>query len=234
MTEKKKNEREPKKKRALGRGLDALMTPPVSDTFPVSEPHKEHHADGLRVVSIPTRDIHPNPNQPRKFFDEDSLEGLAQSIKTQGVLQPLLVKKITSGYELIAGERRLRAAKIAKLSEIPCIVREIDGRGGLAASLVENLQREDLNPIELARGVREMQEKLNLTQQEVAIELGMSRPNIANTLRLLDLTASVQAMVEHGELTAGSARSLVILPAELQIHTAERIAIDGLSKSNGR
>lgn len=203
----------PGKKKALGRGLDALLG---------GSPHTQPQAAGeakYRIISI--SEISPNPDQARKQFPGESLDNLAQSIKTHGLIQPLVVRATSRGYELIAGERRLRAAKIAGLKELPCVISDKEESGRLAAALIENLQREDLNPIDSAEGIRAMRHKLNLTQQEAADALGMSRPAVANLLRLLELSEGVRELVKSGLLLSGSARALLSLKQE-QIENAAK------------
>jgi len=200
-------------KRALGQGLSALL----------------EGSDERSIMHISIDKISPSPDQPRTLFPEESLHGLAASIKTQGLLQPLIVQRTLTGYELVAGERRLRAAKMAGFTSVPCIVSERDERGRIAASLIENLQREDLNPIELAIGIHTMQVRLKITQAEIAEELGMSRSNVANTLRLLDLPDKVRELVLNETLPAGAARALLSLPDGLIAQTALQVVNDGFS-----
>jgi ParB family chromosome partitioning protein len=244
MTDKDKDGRirkDSRKKRALGRGLDALLSPRSEDTADrefagARRDERVARAIGAgallvadSVAMIAVDDIKPNPSQARKTFDPDNLESLALSIKTQGLLQPLLVERTESGYQLVVGERRLRASKLAGLTKVPCIVRSYQERTRHAASLVENLQREDLNAIELAQGIRAMQANLGLTQREIAIELAMSRPNIANTLRLLDLPESVKALIADGALPPGTARALLTLPAESVEPVARQVVAENLT-----
>ncbi len=210
------------KKKALGRGLDALLG---------IQEKSAHDFDKTSAAFrlVLTDSIRPNPGQPRATFDAEAIESLAHSIKAQGLLQPLIVRKTDSGYELIAGERRLRAAKIAGLQKVPCIISDKEESGRLAASLIENLQREDLNPIEAAEGIRAMREKLRITQQEAADALGMSRPAVANLLRLLDLPDAALNLVRIGALSAGAARALLALPPEKIANAAIYCAENGLS-----
>ena len=192
----------PKHTSALGRGLDALL------------PDFGGDGDGIRDIDIGLVD--PNPDQPRRTFDEESIESLAASIREQGVLQPVLVTPDGGRYRLVAGERRWRAARRAGLASIPCIVREMSLREQLEAALVENLQREDLNPIETARGLRALMDGFGCTQEEAAKRVSMSRPAVANALRLLTLPEPVQDLIREGSLSAGHARVLAGLtdPAE--------------------
>ncbi len=183
-----------------------------------------------KILMVPVGKVYPNPNQPRKSFNEESLKELADSILEHGIIQPLVVKKDRSGYMIIAGERRYRAAKIANLAEIPVIVRDMDDKKIRETSLIENLQREDLNAIEQAEAIRELMDSYSLTQEEIAARLGKARPSIANTLRLLSLTDIVQQMVRENILSAGHARALVSItnPAD-QTDMAKKAVIEGWS-----
>ena len=174
--------------------------------------------------------IEPNSEQPRKNFDEESLQELADSIKQYGILQPLIVQKKGSHYEIIAGERRWRAAKLAGLAEVPAVIIEADDRKVMELGLIENLQREDLNPAEEARGYQVLMEEYGLTQEQVADRMGKSRPAITNTLRLLALPEDLLKLVEEEQLSAGHARALLGAPtAELQRQAAKKVIADGLS-----
>ncbi|NLC53384.1 MAG: ParB/RepB/Spo0J family partition protein [Firmicutes bacterium] len=205
------------KTRALGKGLGALI------------PQLEEE-DFQNTQEIPLERIEPNPYQPRRHFDPESLQELAASIKEHGVLQPLLVRQKDSGYQLIAGERRLRAAKQAGLRAVPVVVKELDDRTIMEIALVENLQREDLSPIEEAEAYRRLMTEFNLTQEEVAKAVGKSRPTIANTLRLLNLPGPIQKMVVSGQLTMGHARALLSLEQpEQQLYISEKIIKEKLS-----
>lgn len=202
-------------KKGLGRGLDILL--PESDA-PV----------GSTEISL--SDIDPNPDQPRRVFDKEALETLAESIRQSGLLQPLLVVPEGSRYRIVAGERRFRAARMAGLDTVPCVVREMSEQERREAALIENLQREDLNPIEEAAGIRDLMESCGYTQELAAKRVGRSRPAVANLLRLLALPANIQDMVKDGRLSAGHARVLAGLENEqLQQALAERILRDGLS-----
>ncbi len=191
----------PKKIHGLGRGLDALL--PESDT-----------AQGAgQEISI--GDIDPNPDQPRRTFTEESIAQLAQSIRDQGVLQPILVTPTEDGrYQLVAGERRWRAARVAGLETVPCLVRDLDEVQQREIALIENLQREDLNPLEAAQGVQNLMRQCGYTQETVARRLGKSRPAVANLLRLLNLPDEVQEMVRQGVLSAGHARVIAGVEGE--------------------
>ena len=185
-----------KKSHGLGRGLDALL--PEAD---------ESLSGGVQEIAI--GDIDPNPDQPRRVFQEESIAQLAQSIREQGVLQPILVTPEDGGrYRIVAGERRWRASRAAGLDAVPCLVRDLDVIQQMEIALVENLQREDLNPIEAARGIRSLMQQCGYTQEAVANRLSKSRPAVANLLRLLTLPEEVMALVERGALSAGHARVL--------------------------
>ena len=205
------------KRGGLGRGLGALIP---------GAP--EEGASGL--LEVPISAVAPNPKQPRSQFDEQALDGLVSSIKEVGVLQPIVVRKTGDTYELIAGERRLRAARKLGLASIPAVIRESDDVTALQEALIENIHRADLGPIELAEAYRELLEELGATQEVLAERLGMSRSAIANTIRLLQLPAEVQAMVAEGSLQAGHARALLAIgDQEAQISLGLRISAEDLS-----
>ncbi|NLD58685.1 MAG: ParB/RepB/Spo0J family partition protein [Clostridiales bacterium] len=195
----------------LGRGLGALLGEAAE--APESPARDE-------VKNLKLTDIDPNRGQPRERFDEGALRELAESIKSVGVLQPILVRQTGDRYEIIAGERRYRASRLAGLNEIPAIVRDWDDQRRLEAALVENLQRDDLNPVEEATGVRKLMEAAGLTQERVAERLGKSRPAVANLLRLLTLPEDVQKMLVDGRLSAGHARALVTVDPSRQMQLA--------------
>ena len=211
----------PKKKPALGRGLGSLMGEAQSETGFVEQ--KEE-------TKVPIDKINPNPNQPRTHFNETLLNELADSIRENGVLQPLLVRKKGKGYEIIAGERRYQASKIAGLEELPVIVKEVDDQKMLELALIENLQRSDLNPIEEAKGYRQLIKASGMTQEAVSKAVSKSRSSITNSLRLLDLPAPVQQYLFDGRLTAGHARAILAVPYEEQrIKLADKVVAEGLS-----
>ena len=204
------------KKMGLGRGLDALL-PETNDT------------DNL-VSMIAVTEIDRNPDQPRRDFDETALQALADSIRAAGVLQPLLVVEENGRYRIVAGERRFRAARIAGLDTVPCIVRDLSAQEQMEAALIENLQREDLNPIEEAAAVKQFMEACHYTQEQAAKRLGKSRPALANLLRLLSLPQVVQDDVVAGRLSAGHARVLAGIEEERrQIALAQLVILEGLS-----
>ncbi len=186
-----------KKMSGLGKGLGALMLENSTDEM-------------LTENELPINEIIPNRDQPRKTFDEAALEELAQSIKQHGVLQPLLVRPIPSGgYQLVAGERRWRACRIAGLNKVPVVIKELTDTETMEIAIIENLQREDLNPIEEAEGLQALIDKCGYTQEEVAVSVGKSRPAIANSLRLLRLPQEVRDMTKNGDISAGHARALL-------------------------
>ena len=206
------------KKAALGKGLNALFTETAAESG--SEPE----------ASLPIASIVTNPDQPRKSFDETQLSELSDSIKQNGVLQPILVRKKGEKYEIVAGERRYQASKLAGLKEIPAIVREIDDAEVFQLALIENLQRSDLTPIEEARGYRQLLDTKGLTQEGLAKILSKSRSAIANTLRLMDLPQEVQDMMEEGQITAGHARAILAVPSEEgRIKLAQKVVAENLT-----
>ncbi len=186
------------KKRGLGRGLEALFNENGT------EENFELNSDKLALSKI---DI--NPEQPRKTFDETALNELAESIKEKGVLQPLLVRPVKNRYQLVAGERRFRAAHIAKLKEVPVIIKDLSDKDSMEIALIENLQREDLNAVEEAQGIKLLMDKYSLTQEEVAGKLSKSRPAVANSIRLLNLSDKILSQLKDGLLSAGHARALL-------------------------
>ncbi len=224
-------------KPALGRGLGALLgesplvkppgTAPASTTVPESEPATENRE---RVQRVPLGRIRPCPFQPRKVFSPETLRELADSIKEQGIVQPLIVREREGRLELIAGERRWRAAQLLGLAEVPVILREADDRAVLELALIENLQRENLNPIEEAQGYAQLVEQFQLTQEEVAVKVGKSRAVVANSLRLLKLAPEIQGYLRDGRISVGHAKVILGLTGERpQKHAADRILRDGLN-----
>ena len=208
-----------KKLGGLGRGLDSLFADNSVDELNPS------------VNKIRIMEIEPNRDQPRKDFDEKSLSELAESIEQHGVLQPLVVRPLTSGgYQLVAGERRWRAARIAGLTEVPVVIKELTDEEVIEIAMIENLQREDLNPLEEALGYRYMMDELNITQEQAAEKVGKSRPAVANAIRLLRLPDEVQEMVKNNLISPGHARALLGFEnQELIIQTAKRIVKEDLS-----
>lgn len=212
-------------KKGLGRGLSSLFGD--YDEYDIEEktPNKpeleknNYNIDDIKnsVVELDVGLIDRNENQPRKTFDEKALKDLSQSIKQHGIIQPLLVQKIANRYQIIAGERRFRAARLAGLKTVPVIIKEYTEEQVSEVAIIENLQREDLNPIESARAIQELMDKYNLTQEDVSEKIGKSRPAIANTLRLLTLPKIIINYIEQGKLTAGHARTLLSIENEKQM-----------------
>lgn len=208
----------PKKPSGLGRGLGALLGDDVMKT------------ESSGSLSLPISQVETCSSQPRKRFDDESLQELADSISQHGIIQPLTVRKLSSGYyQIIAGERRWRAARLAGLQEVPVIVIEADDRKAAELAMIENLQREDLNPMEEAAGFQSLIESYHMTQEEAAQRVGKSRSAVTNAMRLLGLTPSVRKLVEEGKLSAGHARALVPLSPSLQESAANAIVSGGLS-----
>lgn len=209
------------KKKALGRGLGSLIQEAQSETG-----GSVATADSM----VDIESIHPNPNQPRTHFNDAELNELSDSIAEHGVLQPLLVRKDVDGYEIIAGERRYQASKIAGLTEIPVIIKDVDDQKMLEIALIENLQRSDLNPIEEAKGYKQLIKQSGMTQEALSKAVSKSRSAITNSLRLLDLPEPVQQYLFDGRLTAGHARAILAVPYEEQrIKLAEKVVQEGLS-----
>ena len=222
-------------KPALGRGLGALLggTAPVPKPVAPEQPASSTASDvppGERVIRVPLERIRPSPFQPRKEFAPEALNDLMESIKAQGIIQPLLVREQLDHYELIAGERRWRAAQRLGLAEAPVIIRQADDTAVLELALIENLQRENLNPMEEAQGYAELISRFDLRQEDVAAKVGKSRAWVANALRLLKLPGEVQAFVREGRLSVGHAKAILALdqPVEQGL-AAERILKDSLS-----
>ena len=195
----------PKLKTGLGKGMGALL----SESAQAAEAN-------VPVTVLPLQKVEPNPLQPRKTFDPEALQTLADSIAEHGIIQPLSVRKVGDYYQIVAGERRWRAARLAGLTEVPVCVLDIDERETMELALVENLQREDLNPIEEAEGYRTLMEEYGLTQEQAAEKIGRSRPAVANALRLLALDDELTELVKNGSLSAGHARALLSLPKDKQ------------------
>lgn len=206
----------PKPKRGLGKGLDALFL--------------DNGTEDVSVSTLPIGEIEPNNSQPRREFSPEALSQLAESIREHGVLQPLVVRPRPNGrYQIVAGERRWRASRIAGLSEVPVVVRELDDHQTLEIALVENLIREDLNPIEEALGYRTLADEFSMTQEQIAKRVGKSRPAVANALRLLSLPEDVITLLKNGELSPGHARALLSLQEADALALARRAVEEGLS-----
>ena len=206
--------------KGLGKGLGALLGD-----------FAEEPLEKSAYQMLPIYKVEPNPDQPRQDFDEEELQALADSIEIHGIIQPLTVRELSSGYyQIIAGERRWRAARIANLSEVPAVIMEADNRKVKELALIENLQRQDLNPVEEALGYQSLMQEYGLTQEDAAKRVGKSRPAVANALRLLNLPAEVMEMVRSGKLSAGHARAVLVLKTEKkQLEAAQKIAALGLS-----
>jgi len=231
------------KAKGLGKGLEALFGD--AEVAPVekkpaskkkqteskkSEKAAESPAEEGGVLYVDLNDIKPNAAQPRKVFDEEKLEELAASISQHGLIQPIVLRKLGKGYEIVAGERRWRAARLAGLKEVPCIVKELTEEENMLLAIVENMQREDLNPIEEAEGLKKMIDTYGLTQEQVSYSVGKSRPYITNSLRLLKLPGRVQQLTAEGKITTGHARALAAVKSQQrQVDLAVRAAKEGLS-----
>lgn len=226
------------KSRGLGRGLDALFADaPIAKEEPVKEPEKkekkEVKAESVSensIVYIEINEIKPNSNQPRKTFDEDKIKDLANSILEHGLIQPIVVRKLKKGYEIVAGERRWRAAREAGLKTLPCIIRELTDEENMLLAIIENMQREDLNPIEEAEGLNQMIKTYGFTQEQVSKSVGKSRPYITNCLRLLKLPEVVKEYLSENKISTGHARALInVEDPKKQEALCQRIAEEGLS-----
>lgn len=216
----------PRKRGGLGRGLNALVSEAEYETGGSATSASNTASE----TKLPIEDIVPNPNQPRIHFNETELRELSESIQEHGVLQPLLVRKHDNGYEIIAGERRYQASKLAGLEEVPVIIKDVDDEQMLAIALIENLQRSDLNPVEEAKGYRQLIDASGMTQEALSKAVSKSRSAITNSLRLLDLPEVVQQMIFEGKLTAGHARAILAVPYEdARIKLAEKVVAEGLS-----
>lgn len=224
------------KNRGLGRGLEELFSAVEINASEVSnkeEKNMENTTDNSNTNSIMYLDINeikPNANQPRKRFDDEKIDELATSIETYGVIQPIVLRKSEVGYEIVAGERRWRAARKANLKKVPCILKELTEEENMVISIIENMQREDLNPIEEAEALQQMIERFGLSQEQVSKSVGKSRPYITNALRLLKLPFEVRAYVLEGKLTNGHARAIAGIEDEtMQVAVADKAVEQGLS-----
>lgn len=215
------------KKRGLGRGLDALLAPKVVTNELKTE---DSHEQLKGLTYLPVEWLKKGKFQPRRDMNPAQLDELAASIRTQGIMQPIVVRPLEANtYEIIAGERRWRAAKLADLTQVPVIIRHVDDGDAIVLALIENIQREDLNPIEEAFALQRLIDEFQLTQQEVADTVGKSRSSVANLLRLLGLTTEVRRLLEHGDLEMGHARALLPLDKDLQIQAASQVVTKSLS-----
>lgn len=235
------------RKRGLGRGLDALLAGRASAPAPDAtvdasgadagrdsasaagtRPAETASADG-ELRSLPIDQLRPGRYQPRRVMDEEALEELAQSIRAQGVMQPIVVRRAGSEFEIIAGERRWRASRLAGLAAVPVVIREIDDQAAMAMGLIENIQRENLRPLEEAAALQRLLQEFDLTQQQVATAVGKSRAAVTNLLRLLNLSLPVRELLDAGDLEMGHARALLSLAAEAQLAIARQVVDQGLS-----
>ena len=226
------------KKGGLGRGLDALFAD-VPVTAPEPEEIKKEESVKSGVEEVPAEDrvnyikiheIMPNVNQPRKTFNEEKIAELADSITEHGIIQPIVVRRKKKGYEIVAGERRWRAAMKAGLTEVPCLLKELTDEQNMLIAIIENMQREDLNPIEEAEGLHQMVETFGMTQEQVSKSVGKSRPYITNALRLLKLPEYIRIQIAEGELSAGHGRTLITVEDEdLRRQLFDKILAEGLS-----
>lgn len=203
-------------KRGLGKGIDALIPGAAI-------------GDNEEIIEVLPEEIEANPYQPRQIFDDEKIQDLAASMKEHGVIQPLIVRRLGSRYQLVAGERRLRAAMMAGLEKVPVVVRDMTDREAMEISLVENLQREDLGPIEEAEAYQRLSDEFGLTQEQIAKRVGKSRPDVTNTLRLLKLEDEVKELINQGKISGSHGRALVGLEREEQLRLARRIVTKGLS-----
>lgn len=225
------------RKSILGTPLGSLLSATLVDEVQAYT----HEADTVPVLTavkgdkrptlsyLPVEKLQRSPYQPRKDFDQDALNELASSIKSQGILQPIVVRAVKNGYEIIAGERRWRAAQLAELTEVPAIIREVSDETALALAIIENLQREDLNPLEEAMGFERLMTEFHLTHQDLADVVGKSRSAVSNLLRLLSLRSEVKTMLEHNDLEMGHARALLGLEGNKQVEVARIVVARGLS-----
>lgn len=217
------------KNRGLGRGLDALF----ADQAPIIEPAQQENGSEKRgdsVIYVNIHDIKPNADQPRKVFNEEKIQELSASIIEHGIIQPLVIRKKKTGYEIVAGERRWRAARKAGLKEVPCIIREFSDEENMLIAIIENMQREDLSPIEEAEGLNQMIKIYGLTQEEVSKSVSKSRPYISNSLRLLKLPEEIKQLVTDGKISAGHARTLITIEnKKIQAEICARIVKEDLS-----
>ncbi|MEJ2308355.1 MAG: ParB/RepB/Spo0J family partition protein [Gammaproteobacteria bacterium] len=218
------------KNRGLGRGLDALLG---GGTRKVAEEHQQsapqQAASGNTVSTLGIEMIQRGRYQPRRHFDEEKLQELADSIAAQGVVQPIVVRPVGNVYEIVAGERRWRAAQLAGLHEIPAVIREVDDQAAMAMGLIENIQRDDLNPLEEAGALHRLLEEFGLTHQEIAQAVGKSRTTVTNLLRLLELEPEVKAWLDQGKMEMGHARAILGVTGELQVEAANQVVRNGLS-----
>ena len=210
------------KRRGLGRGLDALIGEATAETLSAVSDTSDN--DSLTLVELPIERIQRSPYQPRRHFEPTALQELADSIQAQGILQPIVVRRSGEEYEIVAGERRWRAAQLAGLATVPVVVKDLSDQATAAVALIENLQREDLNPLEQATALQRLVDEFGMTHEAVAAAVGRSRAGVTNLLRLLELTPEVKSLLEQGEIDMGHARALLSLPPAQQISLARQAA----------
>ena len=218
------------KRSGLGRGLDALFADavPVSDSAEKKQEKPAAAADAVQYINI--HDIMPNANQPRKTFSEEKIDELSKSIKEHGIIQPIVVRKKGESYEIVTGERRWRAARKAELTQVPCLIRELTDEQNMLIAIIENMQREDLNPVEEAEGLNQMITTFGMTQEQVSKSVGKSRPYIANSLRLLKLPEYIKNEMAEGRLSAAHGRTLITVESEdVRKALCDKIIREGLS-----
>ena len=218
------------KRSGLGRGLDALFADavPVSDSAEKKQEKPAAAADAVQYINI--HDIMPNANQPRKTFSEEKIDELSKSIKEHGIIQPIVVRKKGESYEIVAGERRWRAARKAELTQVPCLIRELTDEQNMLIAIIENMQREDLNPVEEAEGLNQMITTFGMTQEQVSKSVGKSRPYIANSLRLLKLPEYIKNEMAEGRISAAHGRTLITVESEdVRKALCDKIIREGLS-----
>ena len=218
------------KRSGLGRGLDALFADavPLSDSAEKKQEKPAAAADAVQYINI--HDIMPNANQPRKTFSEEKIDELSKSIKEHGIIQPIVVRKKGESYEIVAGERRWRAARKAELTQVPCLIRELTDEQNMLIAIIENMQREDLNPVEEAEGLNQMITTFGMTQEQVSKSVGKSRPYIANSLRLLKLPEYIKNEMAEGRLSAAHGRTLITVESEdVRKALCDKIIREGLS-----
>ncbi|ARD44307.1 ParB/RepB/Spo0J family partition protein [Colwellia sp. PAMC 21821] len=217
------------KRRGLGRGLDALLTKPSDDSADNND-KSESANKNAELQNLPIEQLHPGKYQPRKDMSAEALDDLANSIKSQGIIQPIIVRPVSEhSYEIIAGERRWRAAQIAELDTVPCIIKHVPDEAAVAIALIENIQREDLNAMEEAIALERLLIEFELTHQEVADAVGKSRTTVTNLLRLNNLNSEVKTLLEHGDIEMGHARALLALDNDLQTNTARIVVAKELN-----
>ncbi len=213
--------------RGLGKGLEALFN---DVEINADDSERLDISDGDGILFLDINDIKPNSKQPRKNFSDEKIEELARSIEAHGIIQPIMVRQSGEGYEIIAGERRWRAARRASLKKVPCIIRELSEEQNMLVAIIENMQREDLNPMEEAEALNQMITTFGLTQEEVSRSVGKSRPYITNALRLLKLPEAIQDLVVQGDLSSGHARAIIaVRDDQKQLNLANRVVKEGLS-----